>query len=125
MCFINLNFFLGVKLTVLCDLNGEIRYLSPLVGAAKSDIEHMRNQLSILNTLLSPEHEIVLDKAYEPIEKDMENVVVHVKHKNQKLVFSVKKKKWRIEKWRRFVEKLNQSLQDPKTALKSSEKSFA
>jgi hypothetical protein len=58
-----------VKLTVLCDLNGEIRYLSPLVGAAKSDIEHMRDQLSVLNTLLSPEDEIVLDKAYESIDR--------------------------------------------------------
>jgi hypothetical protein len=61
-----------------------IRYLSPLVGAAKNDIKNMRNQLSILNTLLSPEHEIALDKSYESIEKDMENVVVHVKHRKTK-----------------------------------------
>jgi hypothetical protein len=70
-----------VKLTVLCELNGEIRNLQPLVGATKSDIEHMGDQLSVLNTLLSLKCEIVLNKEYESIEKDMANIVVHVKHR--------------------------------------------
>jgi hypothetical protein len=52
----------------------------------------MRNQLPIINSFLSPEHEIALDKAYESIEKDMENVVVHVKHRKPKGGFLWKEK---------------------------------
>jgi hypothetical protein len=99
--------FVGLKLTVLCDLNGEIRYVSPLVGAATSDINHMRQQLPVLNELLSPNDEVIVDKVYESLEKDIPNVIVHVKKKKPKGGFLCEEenvKNQEMEKIRKIIE---------------------
>jgi hypothetical protein len=113
-----------VKLTVLCDLNGEIRYLSPLVGAAKSDIEHIRDQLSVLNTLLSPEDEIVLDKAYESIDKDMANIVVHVKHKKPRCGFLCEEEKVKNREMEKIRPKIESVFERPKNCFKILREKF-
>jgi hypothetical protein len=84
----------------------------------------MRNQLSILNTLLSPEHEIALDKSYESIEKDMENVVVHVKHRKPKGGFLCEEEKMKNREMEKILPKLESVFATPKNCFKVFREKF-
>jgi hypothetical protein len=83
---------IALKETILIDLDGNVRFISPLVGASKHDIVHLREQIQKLKSSLSSDEGLILDKVYQGIEDDFENNIVHVKHKKPKGKLFAKKK---------------------------------
>jgi hypothetical protein len=75
---------IALKETILIDLAGNIRFISPFVGASKHDVIHLREQIQKLKSTLSSDEELILDKGYQGIEENFENNIVHVKPRNRK-----------------------------------------
>jgi hypothetical protein len=73
-----------LKETILIDLAGNIRFISPLVGASKHDVVHLSEQIQKIKSTLSSDEELILDKGYQGIEEAFESNIVHVKHKKPK-----------------------------------------
>jgi hypothetical protein len=98
---------IALKETILIDLAGNIRFISPLVGASKHDVVHLREQIQKIKSTLSSDEELILDKGYQGIEEDFESNIVHVKHKKPKGKTLCEEKKLEnqyMEKIRRKIE---------------------
>lgn len=108
---------IALKETILIDLAGNICFISPLVGASKHDVVHLREQIQKIKSTLSSDEELILDKGYQGIEEDFESNIVHVKHKKPKGKILCEEKNWRINTWKKSEEKSNWRLEIQKIVL--------
>jgi hypothetical protein len=67
-------------MTLLCDLRGIVRYVSPLCPTGRHDITQLREILPFLEKQLDLNDVLLFDKAYKEIQEDFENNVVFVKY---------------------------------------------
>jgi hypothetical protein len=65
-------------MTVLCDLSGIIRFVSPFCPAGRPDIIQLRELIPNLEQQLDPRDVLLFDKAYVGVEKDFDQNVIHV-----------------------------------------------
>jgi hypothetical protein len=80
-------------MTLLCDLEGLIRYASILVPAGRHDISQLREELPKLEELLDIRDVLLFDKAYKGIEEELSENVVYIKHKKPANSFLCEEKK--------------------------------
>jgi hypothetical protein len=94
-------------MTVLCDLSGIIRFVSPLCPAGRPDITQLREMIPNLEQQLDPRDVLLFDKAYIGVEKDFDQNVIHVKYKKPQKAFlpeQLKIENSEMEKIRRHIE---------------------
>jgi hypothetical protein len=113
-----------MKLTVLCDLQGQVRYLSNLVPAARSDKKRMEEQIPKLQQLLDKRDAIILDKGYQSIDGKLPDTVVFIKHKKPKKGLISEELKTENRKMEMIRRKIETVIGEPKRRFKILSKKF-
>jgi hypothetical protein len=95
-------------MTIFCDLEGIVRFISPLCPAGRSDITLLREILSTLQCCIDCRDVLLFDnKAYVGAEKEFERNVIYVKYKEPPNAFLSEQQiieNQEMEKIRRHIE---------------------